>query len=75
MKWISHYDFIEKYIDEFYKEILKETVSFSYQGFSSAHGDKFDSDISEYKFLNTVKMENDTLIFHVFYRDITETEF
>lgn len=49
MKWVSHYDFMDKYIDEFFKGILKEEFKFSYQGFVSAHGDKFYSEKTSYE--------------------------
>ena len=49
MKLISHYTFMDKYIESFYKEILKEDYIGGYDGYVSAHGDKFYSERTNYK--------------------------
>ena len=48
-KLISHYTFMDKHIEPFYKEILKEDYIGGYNGYVSAHGDKFYSEKSNYK--------------------------
>jgi len=52
MKFISHYTFMDKYIEPFYKGILKENYIGGYDGYVSAHGDKFYSDRSDFKSRN-----------------------
>jgi len=49
MKFISHYTFMDKHIEPFYKEILKEDYIGGYDGYVSAHGDKFYSERTQYK--------------------------
>jgi len=49
MKFISHYTFMDKHIEPFYKEILKDDYIGGYNGYVSAHGDKFYSEKSNYK--------------------------
>ena len=49
MKFISHYTFMDKHIESFYKEILKEDYIGGYDGYVSAHGDKFYSERTNYK--------------------------
>ena len=52
MKFISHYTFMDKHIEPFYKKILKEDYIGGYDGYVSAHGDKFYSDRSDFKSRN-----------------------
>ena len=49
MKFISHYNFMDKHIEPFYKEILKNDYIGDYNGYVSAHGDKFYSEKSNYE--------------------------
>jgi len=48
-KLISHYTFMDKYIESFYKEILKDDYIGGYNGYISAHGDKFECEKYRYK--------------------------
>ena len=48
-KFISHYTFMDKHIEPFYKEILKDDYIGGYNGYVSAHGDKFYSERSDFK--------------------------
>jgi len=41
MKFISHYTFMDKHIEPFYKEILKEDYLDIYSNYVPVHGDKF----------------------------------
>jgi len=49
MKLISYYTFMDKHIEPFYKEILKEDYIGGYTGYVSAHGDKFYCEKSRYE--------------------------
>jgi len=52
MKFISHYTFMDKHIEPFYKEILKEDYIGGYNGYVSAHGDKFYSERHDFESRN-----------------------